>query len=81
MTDNGGCYKAFDFRRCLSSISSLKHIFTRPYRPQTNGKAERFIQRALRESAYASLSHSARTTQLLERWTALTTTGTVLMAS
>lgn len=30
----------------------IKHSFTRPYRPQTNGKAERFIQTALREWAY-----------------------------
>jgi transposase InsO family protein len=30
----------------------VKQVFTRPYRPQTNGKAERFIQSALREWAY-----------------------------
>ena len=39
------------FRRRLPP-SRLKHSFTRPYRPQTNGKAERFIQSALREWAY-----------------------------
>ena len=52
MTDNGSCYRAKAFiKRCRKL--GLKHIFTRPYRPQTNGKAERFIQTALREWAYA----------------------------
>ncbi|MCP3469943.1 IS481 family transposase [Bradyrhizobium sp. CCGUVB1N3] len=52
MTDNGSCYRAKAFRRACGKLG-LKHIFTRPYRPQTNGKAERFIQTALREWAYA----------------------------
>ena len=51
MTDNGSCYRAKAFRRACSKLG-LKHIFTRAYRPQTNGKAERFIQTALREWAY-----------------------------
>jgi transposase InsO family protein len=52
MTDNGSCYRAKAFIRMCRKLG-LKHIFTRPYRPQTNGKAERFIQTALREWAYA----------------------------
>ena len=52
MTDNGSCYKAFDFRDTCRD-RRLKHIRTRPYTPKTNGKAERFIQTALREWAYA----------------------------
>ena len=52
MTDNGSCYRAKAFARACSKLG-LKHIFTRPYRPQTNGKAERFIQTVLREWAYA----------------------------
>ena len=52
MTDNGSCYKAFDFRDTCRDLG-LKHIMTRPYTPKTNGKAERFIQTALREWAYA----------------------------
>jgi transposase InsO family protein len=52
MTDNGSCYRAKAFRKACRKLG-LKHIFTRPYRPQTNGKAERFIQTALREWAYA----------------------------
>jgi len=52
MTDNGSCYKAFAFRRACKRLG-LRHIRTRPYTPKTNGKAERFIQTALREWAYA----------------------------
>lgn len=52
MTDNGSCYKAFDFREACRDLG-LKHIRTKPYTPKTNGKAERFIQTALREWAYA----------------------------
>jgi transposase InsO family protein len=52
MTDNGSCYKAFDFRDTCRDLG-LKHIRTRPYTSKTNGKAERFIQTALREWAYA----------------------------
>ena len=52
MTDNGSCYKAFAFRDACRELG-LKHIRTKPYTPKTNGKAERFIQTALREWAYA----------------------------
>jgi transposase InsO family protein len=52
MTDNGSCYRAFDFRDACRSLG-LRHIRTKPYTPKTNGKAERFIQTALREWAYA----------------------------
>ena len=52
MTDNGACYKAHAFRDACRDLG-LRHIRTRPYTPKTNGKAERFIQTALREWAYA----------------------------
>jgi transposase InsO family protein len=52
MTDNGSCYKSRAFRAACKALG-LKHIRTRPYTPKTNGKAERFIQTALREWAYA----------------------------
>jgi transposase InsO family protein len=52
MTDNGSCYKSFAFRDACKGLG-LKHVRTRPYTPRTNGKAERFIQTALREWAYA----------------------------
>ena len=52
MTDNGSCYKAHAFRSACRDLG-LRHIRTRPYTPKTNGKAERFIQTALREWAYA----------------------------
>jgi transposase InsO family protein len=51
MTDNGSAYVSHLFA-ALCAARSLRHIRTRPYRPCTNGKAERFIQTMLREWAY-----------------------------
>jgi transposase InsO family protein len=53
LTDNGAAYKARAFQRLCRRLGLL-HRRTRPYTPRTNGKAERFIQTALREWAYAS---------------------------
>ena len=50
--DNGPCYKSHAFKAACAALG-LKHIRTKPYTPKTNGKAERFIQTALREWAYA----------------------------
>ena len=52
MTDNGSCYRSKDFAKACKQLK-IKHIRTKPYTPKTNGKAERFIQTALREWAYA----------------------------
>ena len=58
MTDNGSCYRSGAFRNACRGLR-LKHIRTRPYTPKTNGKAERFIQTALREWAYARAYHNS----------------------
>lgn len=65
MTDNGSCYVSKRFARTLAHLG-VRHVRTRPYRPQTNGKAERFIQTAKREWAYARSyrSSAARTSML-----------------
>jgi len=52
MTDNGSCYRSIAFNR-LCKAMGIRHIYTKPYTPKTNGKAERFIQSSLREWAYA----------------------------
>lgn len=52
MTDNGSCYRSGDFRAAVKDLGA-RHLFTRPYTPKTNGKAERFIQTLMREWAYA----------------------------
>jgi transposase InsO family protein len=66
MTDNGSCYRAKTFRAACKRLG-LRQIFTRPYTPRTNGKAERFIQSALREWAYAQAYQSSdqRSAELL----------------
>ena len=68
MTDNGSCYRSFAFARACRRLR-IKHIRTRPYTPQTNGKAERFIQTALREWAYATaFEHSDHRRAELPTW-------------
>jgi transposase InsO family protein len=51
ITDNGPAFHSLPFRSACDELG-IKQKFTRAYRPQTNGKAERFIQSALREWAY-----------------------------
>jgi transposase InsO family protein len=51
MSDNGSCYISHRFKATCQKLQ-LRHLRTRPYRPRTNGKAERFIQTLLREWAY-----------------------------
>lgn len=68
MTDNGSCYKSFAFRDACRELG-LRHIRTKAYTPKTNGKAERFIQTALREWAYAkAYTHSDSRTAELPVW-------------
>jgi transposase InsO family protein len=68
MTDNGSCYRSKAFRQACRDLG-LKHIRTRPYTPKTNGKAERFIQTALREWAYAqAYPNSDRRAEELPVW-------------
>ena len=52
LTDNGSCYRSHRFRDALGEI---EHRRTRPYRPQTNGKVERFHRTLADEWAYARL--------------------------
>src|ERR1700694_4824902 len=68
MTDNGSCYRSKAFARACKRLK-LRHIRTRPYTPKTNGKAERFIQTALREWAYAqAYDTSDQRAAELPRW-------------
>lgn len=68
LTDNGSAFRSRDFARACSELG-IVHKFTRAYRPQTNGKAERFIQSALREWAYGwTYQNSAHRTQALSHW-------------
>jgi transposase InsO family protein len=68
LTDNGACYRSLDFAEVLGS-HGISHRWTRPYRPQTNGKVERFNLTLKWEWAYARPyeTNSSRT-QELERW-------------
>jgi len=51
MTDNGSAYRSKLHRRACQALG-IRHLFTRPYRPRTNGKAERFIRTLLDGWAY-----------------------------
>jgi transposase InsO family protein len=71
MTDNGPCFYANRFAHTCRQLQ-LKHVRTRIYTPRTNGKAERFIQTAIREWAYARLyQNSAHRFAELAPWTHL----------
>ncbi len=59
MTDNGASYLSTPFAE-VCKRHGIKHIRTRPYTPKTNGKAERFIQTALREWAYAATYQTSK---------------------
>lgn len=68
LTDNGSVFRSKPFAAACKALR-LKHRFTRAYRPQTNGKAERFIQSALREWAYGiPYNHSSQRAHMLDRW-------------
>lgn len=68
LTDNGPCYHSNEFIRTCQQLG-IKRRYTRPYTPRTNGKAERFIQTALREWAYArAFTHSSQRIADLPRW-------------
>jgi transposase InsO family protein len=58
MTDNGSAYRSAVHAVACRTLQ-IKHRRTRPYRPQTNGKAERFIRTMLREWAYAAVYGSS----------------------
>ena len=65
ITDNGSAYRSQLFAKTCKALG-IKHTFTKPYRPQTNGKAERFIQTCLREWAYGRIwANSAERTEWL----------------
>ena len=72
MSDNGSAYVADAYRKALAELG-LRHLRIKPYRPRTNGKAERFIQTLLNEWAYERIygSSAERTASLslfLERY-------------
>jgi transposase InsO family protein len=68
LTDNGSCYRSKDFAAELLK-NAIKHTFTKPYKPQTNGKIERFNRTLLNEWAYARPYRSeAARTRALDTW-------------
>jgi transposase InsO family protein len=68
MTDNGSCYRWKEFNRLLVE-QAIAHTYTRPFRPQTNGKAERYNRTLLNEWAYARPYRSeAARTRALDTW-------------
>jgi transposase InsO family protein len=68
MSDNGSPYLSTVHASTCRELG-LRHLRTRPYRPRTNGKAERFIQTMLREWAYARLyASSAERLSQLQPW-------------
>lgn len=68
LSDNGACYRSKIHTLALAELG-IRHLFTRSYRPRTNGKAERFIQTLTHKWAYGAIygSSAERTVALLGR--------------
>ncbi len=68
LTDNGSAYRSTVHAIACKAIG-IRHIRTRPYRPQTNGKAERFIRTMLAGWAYGAIyASSSERTAALDGW-------------
>jgi transposase InsO family protein len=68
LSDNGACYRSRLHAVALAELG-IRHLFTRPYRPRTNGKAERFIQTLTNRWAYGAIyGSSAERTTALSGW-------------
>jgi transposase InsO family protein len=68
MSDNGSCYRSTIHALACRALG-LRHLRTRPYRPRTNGKAERFIRTLLAGWAYGAIyGSSTERTTALEGW-------------
>ena len=68
MSDNGACYRS-SIHAVACRLLGLRHLRTRPYRPRTNGKAERFIRTMLGGWAYGAIySTSTERTAALDGW-------------
>jgi transposase InsO family protein len=68
LTDNGSCYRGVVHALACRQLG-IRHLRTRPYRPQTNGKAERFIRTMLNGWAYGAVYGSSRErTAALDGW-------------
>jgi transposase InsO family protein len=68
LSDNGACYRSAAHADACRELR-LRHLYTRPYRPRTNGKAERFIQTLQRRWAYGAIyGSSSERTRALPDW-------------
>jgi transposase InsO family protein len=68
LSDNGSCYRSVVHAKACAELG-MRHLFTRPYRPRTNGKAERFIQTLTNRWAYGAIyGSSAERTAALPGW-------------
>src|SRR5208283_5171632 len=68
MSDNGSCYRS-TLHALACRAMRLRHLRTRPYRPRTNGKAERFIRTLLGGWAYGAIYRdSSERTAALDGW-------------
>jgi transposase InsO family protein len=69
LSDNGACYRSRAHALACRELGIRRHLFTRPYRPRTNGKAERFIQTLVNRWAYGAIyGSSGERTAALPGW-------------